>query len=44
MAAVTATKVAGEVEEAIQESPSTPVSAYNEWDPLEVIFNESLLE
>ena len=33
-AAVTATKVAGEVEqEGIQESP---VCAYNEWDPLEV--------
>ena len=36
-AAVTATKVAGEVEqEGIQESPTTPVCAYNEWDPLEV--------
>ena len=36
-AAVTAAKIAEDVEQqGVQESPSTPVCAYNEWDPLEV--------
>lgn len=35
-AAVTATKVAEEVEQGVQESSTSPVCAYNEWDPLEV--------
>ena len=42
MAPVTAAKIAEDVEQGVQESPSTPVCAYNEWDPLEVrIYHKS---